>query len=98
MVELECISTMGLNIKNPEVERLAAEVAEMANESKTEAIRQALLERRIRLKVRGRKMKAGSLSEYLETKVWPLVPPGELGRRMTREEEDEILGYGPDGY
>jgi hypothetical protein len=26
------------------------------------------------------------------------VPAGELGRVMTREEEDHILGYGPEGY
>ena len=37
---------MALNIKNAEVEQLAAEVASMAKESKTEAIRQALHERK----------------------------------------------------
>jgi len=33
---------MALNIKNPEVERLAADVARLTGESKTEAIRRAL--------------------------------------------------------
>ena len=33
---------MALNIKNAEVERLAAEVARLTGESKTEAIRRAL--------------------------------------------------------
>jgi len=47
------ISTVGLNIKNAEVERLATEVASLAHETKTEAIRIALLERRVRLKARG---------------------------------------------
>jgi Rv0623-like transcription factor len=37
---------MALNIKNPEVERLAQEVASLAKETKTEAIRRALMERR----------------------------------------------------
>ena len=37
------------------------------------------------------------LLEYLETNVWPTIPAGELGRVLTREEEDEILGYGPEG-
>ena len=32
---------MALNIKNPDVERLAAEVADLTGESKTEAIRRA---------------------------------------------------------
>jgi antitoxin VapB len=40
-----------LNIKNPEVERLAAELSDMTGESKTQAIRTALLERRRRLEL-----------------------------------------------
>ena len=39
-----------------------------------------------------------SLREYLEQNVWPVMPPGQLGRVMSREEEDRILGYGPEGY
>jgi hypothetical protein len=37
MVESESVSTMGLHIKNAEVEKLAAEVAAMTGETKTEA-------------------------------------------------------------
>jgi len=40
---------MALNIKNIEVERLAAQIAEITGETKTEAIRRALLERKDRL-------------------------------------------------
>ncbi len=43
---------MALNIKNPEVVRLAVEVAAMAHETKTAAIRRALEERRQRLAIR----------------------------------------------
>jgi antitoxin VapB len=90
---------MGLNIKNLDVERLAAEVALLAQETKTEAIRQALLERRTRLQARaGRRTGRVPLREYLEKNVWPMIPPSELGRVLSREEEDEILGYGPEGY
>ena len=90
---------MGLNIKNAEVEQLATEVAQITRETKTEAIRQALLEKRERLRAstthrRGRH----SLTEYLERQVWPLMPEAELGRRLTREQEDDILGYGPSGW
>jgi antitoxin VapB len=90
---------MALNIKNADVERLAGEVAGLAHETKTEAIRRALVERRARLRARagtpgGRK----SLREYLEQSVWPTIPAGELGRVMSREEEDQVLGYGPEGY
>jgi antitoxin VapB len=35
---------------------------------------------------------------FLEREIWPLVPPGEMGRRLTKEEEEEILGIGPEGY
>lgn len=39
---------MALNLKNVEVDRLAAEVARLTGESKTKAIRRALEERRQR--------------------------------------------------
>ncbi|MEK7750703.1 MAG: type II toxin-antitoxin system VapB family antitoxin [Acidobacteriota bacterium] len=90
---------MALNIKNVEVERLAGEVANLAHETKTEAIRRALVERRARLQARAGKPEGReSLRGYLERNVWPMMPPGELGRVMSREEEDQILGYGPEGY
>lgn len=89
---------MALNIKNEEVEHLAAEVARITGESKTEAIRRALAERRQRLAYRvnpgDRRVRA---LRFLEDEVWPRIPAGELGRRLTREEEDEILGFGPEG-
>ena len=89
---------MALNIKNDEVERLAAEVARLTGESKTEAIRRALAERRQRLAYRinpgDRETQA---LRFLEREVWPRVPADQLGRRLSRSEEDEILGYGEEG-
>ncbi|HEX3962785.1 MAG TPA: type II toxin-antitoxin system VapB family antitoxin [Trebonia sp.] len=89
---------MALNIKNDEVERLAAEVARLTGESKTEAIRRALAERRQRLAYRispgDRETQA---RRFLEREVWPRVPADQLGRRLSRSEEDEILGYGEEG-
>ncbi len=90
---------MGLNIKNLDVERLAAEVALLAHETKTEAIRRALLERRMRLKARaGRPALRVNLRAYLEKNVWPMIPKTRMGRALSREQEDQILGYGPDGF
>jgi len=89
---------VALNIKNDAVERLVAEVARLAGESKTEAVRRALQERKARLAYRlvdGDK--ASRLRRFLETEVWPRIPAEELGRRMSREDEDEILGYGKEG-
>ena len=89
---------MALNIKNEEAERLAAEVARMTGETKTEAIRRALAERRQRLAYRlnpdDREARA---LRFLEREVWPRIPDDQLGRRLSREEEDEILGHGPAG-
>jgi len=88
---------MALNIKNADVERLASEVARLTGESKTEAIRRALDERRQRLKGPSVAERRRRVIRFLETKVWPSIPKKELGRRMTRAEEDDILGYGSGG-
>lgn len=90
---------MALSIKNPEVEQLAAEVASLAGETKTEAVRQALLERRARLGGEDRaRLKKERLLRFLETELWPSVPADQLGKRLTKAEEEEILGIGPEGY
>lgn len=89
---------MALNIKNVEVERLAIELTMVTGESKTEAIRKALLERRDRLVFQVHRPRRGEgFLRFLEDRVWPAVPPGRLGRRPSRQEEDEILGFGPEG-
>jgi antitoxin VapB len=88
---------MPLNIKNAAVERLAAEVAGLTGESKTEAIRRALDERRRRLKGKSADQRRARILKFLEKKVWPTLHAGDRGRRLTRAEEDDILGYGPEG-
>ena len=88
---------MALNIKSAEVERLAAEVARLTGESKTEAIRRALDERKRRLKGASIGDRRARVLTFLKKKVWPAIPREQLGRRLTRDEEDAILGYGPSG-
>lgn len=34
--------------------------------------------------------------QSMERDVWSKLPPEVRGRKMSREEEDELLGYGPD--
>jgi antitoxin VapB len=87
---------VSLNLKNEEVVQLANEVALLAHETKTEAIRRALAERRERLI--GASTRGQSLISFLEKQVWPFIPEEVRGKRMTREEEDQILGYGADGF
>ena len=88
---------MALNIKDSETERLAAEVAALTGEGKTRAIRVALQERKQRLGFVKKRSRKEEMLRFLERDVWPRVPPGELGRRLSREEEGAILGYGPEG-
>jgi antitoxin VapB len=89
---------MALNIKNSEVERLVDEVANLAGETKTEAVRRALEERKARLALRiAGDQRPARLKGFLERELWPLVPQEELGRRLSRAEEEAILGYGEVG-
>jgi antitoxin VapB len=88
---------MALNLKNADVERLAAEVARLTGETKTEAIRKALEERRRRLKAVVPARRKARLLRLLRRRIWPAIPKNQLGRRLTRAEEDAILGYGEEG-
>jgi len=89
---------MSLNIKNSAVEKLANEVARLTGESKTEAIRKALEERRARLDLlMTRGNRETRLRQFLERELWPIVPLDQLGRKLNRDEEEAILGYGPEG-
>lgn len=88
---------MALNIKNSDVERLAEDVARLTGESKTEAIRKALEERRRRLKGPSTAERRERVVRLLKRDIWPTIPKKHLGRRPSKAEEDAILGYGPDG-
>jgi antitoxin VapB len=97
-------STMALNIKDAETEKLAKEVAEMSGDTKTGAVREALRERKERLEGQKGQKGAGrkpqrSLQEFLETEIWPHIPEEERGKPpMSKEEVEGILGYGPEGF
>ena len=88
---------MALNLKNAEVEQLASEVARLTGESKTEAIRKALEERRRRLKAVTPSERRTRLLRLLRGHIWPSIPKNQLGRRLRPAEEDAILGYGKEG-
>ena len=89
---------MALNIKNRQVEDLAAEVAGLTGETKTEAIRRALEERKARLSLRrSGKQRLTGLREFLEREVWSVIPSKMLGRKRDKKDIERILGYGKDG-
>jgi antitoxin VapB len=89
---------MSMNIKNDKVERLVEELAHMTGESKTAAILRALEERkeRIALAPTGKRRLAQTL-DFLEREIWPNIPRKLLGKRVTKKEREQILGYGKDG-
>jgi antitoxin VapB len=86
-----------LTLKNPQVEALAIEVAELAGESKTEAVRRALLERRDRIRLSRGGTPKRDLGRFLETHIWPAIPANVLGHEVTKEEIEDYLGFGPGG-
>ena len=89
---------MALTIKNAEVERLAGEVAHLARETKTEAIRRALEQRLAWLSAAGgRKRSKEQIIEYFLKEVWPHIPKEVLGKRLSKREREAMPGYGPAG-
>ena len=89
---------MALNIKNPEVESLVAELASVTGESKTEAIRRALIERQARFRFRvSDSARSARIRRFLEREVWSRIPEDQLGSPPTKREREAILGYDHDG-
>jgi antitoxin VapB len=89
---------MALNIKDPETERLAGEVAALTGETKTRAINVALQERWARLvAAQAASDRSARLLRFLTDEAWPQVPPALLGRAPSKAEREAILGYGPEG-
>ena len=90
---------MAMSIKNEAVEKLVKEVVLMTGETKTEAIRRALQERRERLNEHSDyQARHRRLLHFLESELWPSIPEKQLGRGISKEEREKILGYGPEGY
>lgn len=84
---------MGLSIRSAEVDRPAAEVSAMTGESKTEAIRVALAERKARLIAAGGPDKRARAMQFLEQTVWPSVRPNALGKPVSKREVEKLLGF-----
>jgi len=81
---------MALNIRNPETERLAADLAKLTGETKTEAVTKALRDRLRRLR---RERATRSLADELD----------EIGKHcaslpvLDPRSAEEILGYDENG-
>ncbi|MBB1158526.1 MULTISPECIES: type II toxin-antitoxin system VapB family antitoxin [Amycolatopsis] len=89
---------MALNIKDPETERLAAEVAELTGTTKTGAVRDSLRIMRDRLLAqRSAEQNADDFVRFLQDEIWPQVSAENRGKPVSKAEREEILGYGPGG-
>ena len=89
---------MALNIKNTAAEALVEEVARLTGESKTQAVRRSLEERKQRLMMRlGGESRAARLERFLTLEAWPSLPAAERGRRLSKAEEEALLGFGEAG-
>lgn len=89
---------MTINITNRDVEKLLDEITEITGESRTQAVQKALEERRLRLATQTSLGRDDvGLFTFLQQEVWPRIPSEHLGVRLTKEEEEQILGYGEQG-
>jgi len=85
---------MPLNIKNSEVERLVEELTRLTKETKTEAIRKALQERKVRLLTGGLITdRSARAKNYLERKVWPLIPPELRRKGISKRERESVFTH-----
>jgi len=84
---------MALNIKDPEVDRLAEELAtRMGHRNKTQAIREALKAQLSRLEVQADN-RGDDLLDVMRTEIWPLL--GDT-TPITKQERERVLGYDPE--
>lgn len=89
---------MALNIKNEEVETLLNRVTRATGESKTEAVRKALRDRLEKVNRDSAEANARTRRlSFLETELWPQIPENLLGTKLTKDEEEAILGFGEHG-
>lgn len=80
---------MALNIKDPETDRLARELAALTGQPITAAVRDALEDRIAALR---RRAVADSGSDLAD-----IIARGRARRVVDDRSHDEILGYGEDG-
>lgn len=79
---------------NPEVERLAAELADLTGESSSDAVRKALQERKDRLSSTG--LIAELPAEPFPPAIQAAAPSPCVGRPLTRNEFEELFSLGID--
>jgi antitoxin VapB len=88
---------MALNIKDSETEILASQVAALIGTTKTGAVRYALRQVLESLSLPPVLQREERLTRFLEEEIWPLIPPGQVGRPVSKAEREQFLGFGESG-
>lgn len=84
------------HVKNPTISRLAAELALMTGESRTEAIRGALEEKLVRLsRLSSHRERRAELVRIFGGEIRTMIRAGGKKRALSPEEVQELLAYGP---
>ncbi|MET0557948.1 MAG: type II toxin-antitoxin system VapB family antitoxin [Solirubrobacterales bacterium] len=94
---------MTLEIRDKETREMATEIARHIGMSEEEAVRQALEEKQERMRLQGggrrRPQTVEEWEEMMEREIWSKIPDELLDQPpMTKEEKEELLGYGPEGF
>jgi antitoxin VapB len=79
---------MPITINDPELEALIQEIAAELQLTECEALTSIIHDHADYLKRRG------AVMNWLQNDVWPKIPPEVRGKRITRQEKAELLGYG----
>lgn len=80
---------MAINIKDPDTDRLARELAELAGQPITQAVRVAIEERLARLRRHSVVADGPDLGG--------IITRGRQRRLLDERDENDLLGYGDDG-
>jgi hypothetical protein len=84
---------MSLNLKDEETVALVSELAKRLGKTKTGAVREVVRDRLNELDRATRSEADARVTEFtswLEREIWPHT---SSGKRLTREEEEHLLGY-----
>ena len=79
---------MPITNDNPALERLIQEIAAELQLDEADALTSIIHDHADYLKRRG------AVMNWLQNDVWPKIPCEVRGKRITREEKAELLGYG----
>jgi len=85
-------------IHSPKIDQLAAQLAQLDREEVLEVFRKTLdIQARQEAKPQASAQRFSELREFLEREIWPQIPSHLRGKGITKQEREEILGYGPEG-